>query len=102
MSPKTDAAMMMIRRLRFCLATCGRGTSMAETLEVKPLGRTIVVSTFASELFDIATLSVLQRSDRTNQMHQRARAVQNRQGCCHYDNAEQGGLASETAARFIL
>jgi len=29
---------------------------MAETLEVKPLGRTIVVSTFASEPFDIATL----------------------------------------------
>ena len=56
MSPKIDAAMIMIRRLRFCLATCGRGTSMAEAVEVKPLGRTIVVSTFASELFDMATI----------------------------------------------
>ena len=35
-------------------------------------------------------------------MHQRAGAVQNRQGRCHYDDAEQDGLANETAARFIL
>jgi hypothetical protein len=36
------AEIIMIRRFRFCAATCGRGTSMEERLGVKPLGRTIV------------------------------------------------------------
>ena len=75
---------------------------MAETLEVKPLGRTIVVSTFASELFDIAIVSVLQRSDRTNQMQERAGAVEYWQSRCHHDDAEQCRLPDEIAACFVL
>ena len=35
-------------------------------------------------------------------MHQRAGAVEYWQSRCHYDNAEQGRLARETAGRFIL
>src|SRR5205814_3123660 len=79
---------------------CGRETSMAETVEVKPLGRTIVVSTFASELFDIATL--LERCERTHQMHQRAGTVEYRQSRGHHDDAEQGCLTHKVAAGFVL
>jgi hypothetical protein len=75
---------------------------MAETLEVKPLGRTIVVSTFASELFDITTLSFLQRSERTNQMEERADAVDYWHSGGHHDHGEQSGLSGKTVWRFVL
>jgi hypothetical protein len=75
---------------------------MAEAVGVKPLGRTIVVSIFASELFDIAALFLLERRERTNQMKQRARAADYGESRCHHDDNEKGCLTRETAGLFIL
>jgi len=75
---------------------------MAEAVGVKPLGRTIVVSIFASELFDIVALFLLERRERTNQMQQRARAVDYDESRCHHHDNEQGRLTRETAGLFIL
>jgi len=47
-TPSVIAEMVMIRRLRFLAATSGRGMSMAERFEVKPVGLTIVLSAFLS------------------------------------------------------
>jgi hypothetical protein len=69
---------------------------------VKPLGRTIVVSIFASELFDIVALFLLKRRERTNQMQKRARAIDYGESRCHHDDNEQGRLTRETAGLFIL
>src|SRR6516164_10935879 len=60
--PKTEAAMMMIRRLRFFAATPTRGASIEERLGANPAGRTIVSSfdfrcgiTVESELTNCST-----------------------------------------------
>jgi hypothetical protein len=46
--PSAMAEIVMIRRFRFFAAAPGRGMSMAERFEVKPVGRTIVFSVFLS------------------------------------------------------
>jgi hypothetical protein len=48
-NPSAEPAMIIMRRLRFLRATSGRGLSIAELVGVKPLGRTIVFSVFASK-----------------------------------------------------
>jgi hypothetical protein len=47
-TPTAIAAIMMIRRLRFFAATPVRGTSIEVRVGVNPVGRTIVLSAFAS------------------------------------------------------
>ena len=47
-TPTATAEIVMIRRLRFLAATSGRGISIADKLEGKPVGRTIVFSAFLS------------------------------------------------------
>src|SRR6202011_3664127 len=47
-NPSAEPAMIMMRRFFFFLATSGRGLSIVVRLGVKPVGRTIVFSAFAS------------------------------------------------------
>src|SRR5439155_19817941 len=43
-NPSTEAAIIIMRRLRFFAATPSRGTSIEERFGVNPAGRTIVLS----------------------------------------------------------
>ena len=61
--------MIMMRRFFFFLATSGRGLSIVVRLGVKPVGRTIVFSAFAS-LFCMGSVSESNGTDRCDEMRE--------------------------------
>src|SRR5262249_41367439 len=96
--PTADAAMIMMRRLRFLAATPTRGTSIEERLGANPAGRTIV-SSFGLRC---GVTGELKRRDRSTKLAKsRCRAEQWKCGCSN-DDCEEEYFADEIASRIVL
>src|SRR5206468_6621892 len=97
-NPSAEAAMIMMRRLRFFAATPWRGTSMEERFGVNPAGRTIV----PSFCFRCGVTVESKRSERATELEDRGHSAHQGYGCGDAQHCEQNRFAEEIMPGFAL
>src|SRR5262249_34608861 len=100
-NPNTDAAMIMIRRLRFFAATPVRGTSIGERFGAKPAGRTILGSVGFRSGITVSPGSE-QRRQRAKELGHCERASHDWHYCHHDERARYSGFGHKLAVRFTV
>src|SRR6266498_5695774 len=96
--PSAEAAMMMMRRLRFFAAMPTRGTSIEERFDVNPAGRTIV-SCFG---FRCGTIVGSRLSKYPTEVHHRICRTYQRRGGGDDDDCEANCFYEKIVSRFVL
>ena len=98
--PNADAAMIMMRRLRFFAATPVRGTSIEERFGAKPAGRTILWSVGFRSGITVCLRSEKWQWERVKELNHCGQARHDRHDCHNDKRAEHGGLSRELAVCF--
>src|SRR5882724_2340468 len=98
--PSADAAMIIIRRLRFFAATPVRGTSIEERFGAKPAGRTILWSVGFRSGITVSFES--EQRESAKQLEHRGYPGHNRHDCHDNERGEHSRFADEFAVRFSV
>src|SRR5256886_2781070 len=98
--PTADAAMIIMRRLRFLAATPVRGTSIEERFGAKPAGRTILWSVVFRSGITVSFES--EQRERAKELDYRGHAAHDWHHCHDDKRAEHSGFGRELAVRFSV
>src|SRR5438034_7307253 len=98
--PSADAAMIIMRRLRFFAATPVRGTSIEERFGAKPAGRTIVGSFGFRSGITVSFGS--EHRESAKELDHGGYAGQDRHYCHEDKRAEHSGFSRELVVRFSV
>src|SRR2546430_7410416 len=98
--PTADAAMIIMRRLRFLAATPVRGTSIGERFGAKPAGRTILWSVVFRSGITVSFESEQRKS--AKELEHRGYPGHNWHDCHDNERGEHSRFADEFAVRFSV